>query len=365
MSRRRVMALLFGGRSVEHEVSCDSARTIAGAADPAELELVPVIVDHDGRWYTGDFEALLDPRGGASARARVYPPTDPADQMLRGEDGRPASPPLDVAFPIVHGTGGEDGRLQGLLETAAVPYVGAGVLSSSLCFDKVASKRVLGEAGLPVGPWRSVDAADWRREREAVLDRMAPLGTPAFVKPANGGSSVGVSRAETREQLAAGLDLALDLDVHAVVEKGIDAREIECAVLGNDDPQCAVPAEIVPGRDFYDYEAKYGDAGSEVHVPASLEDALADEARRVALAAYRALGVEGMARVDLLLERASGRYYVNEANTLPGFTAISVFPKAWGHEGVALPALVSRLVELALERAERQRALRTRWRPGD
>jgi D-alanine-D-alanine ligase len=366
VTARRVLALVCGGRSVEHEVSLASARTLAGGADPERYELVPVLVDHDGRWYTGDVDRMLaDDKDAAAVGTRVFPPADPVDRVLRTADGEAASPPLDVVFPIVHGTGGEDGRLQGLLESADLAYVGAGVQASSLCFDKDVSKRVLAQAGIDVTPWLTVDQATWRSEPDAVLDRAARLGLPAFVKPARGGSSVGVSRAESRDELAVGLEVALELDTHALVEQAIDAREIECAVLGNADPASAAPAEIVSGKAFYDYEAKYHDVGSVVHVPAPLDESEAADARRVAVEAYRTLGIEGMARVDLLMERVTGRYYVNEANTLPGFTSISVYPQAWAHEGVALPELIDRLVELGVERAETQRALRYRWRPGD
>jgi D-alanine-D-alanine ligase len=364
-SARRVLAVIFGGRSVEHEVSLVSGRTVLEAADPERYELVPVLVDRDGRWYTGPAEALLGPERSDPPGRRVLAPGDPTQPCLLTPAGEAASPPLEVAFPIVHGSGGEDGLLQGLLETAQIPYVGAGVLASAVCMHKILAKQLMASAGLPVVPWERVGIDEWPLKGEEVMARLARLGLPAFVKPANGGSSVGVRRAETPEELAEALDLALALDVEALVERGVDAREIECAVLGNRRAECAPPCEIVPGKGFYDYEAKYGEAGSEVHVPARLDAALADEARRLALEAYAVLGVEGMARVDFLLERETGRFYLNELNTLPGFTSISVYPQAWKAAGLPLPRLVDRLVELALERAAERQALRTRWSPDD
>lgn len=365
MSGKRVLAVIFGGRSVEHEVSLVSGRTVAESADHERYELVPVLIDRDGRWYTGEAGTLLQTERPSPPGTRVLAPGDPSEKRLLTPSGEPASPPLEVAFPIVHGSGGEDGLLQGVLETAQIPYVGAGVLASSVCMHKVLAKRLLAAAGLPVVPWETVGIDEWPAKRGEVLARLGSLGLPVFVKPANGGSSVGVRKAATPEKLNEALDLALSLDVEALVERSVDAREIECAVLGNRRPECASPCEIVPGKEFYDYEAKYGDAGSEVHVPARLDAALAEEARRLALAAYAALGVEGMARVDLLLEKESGRYYLNELNTLPGFTSISVYPQAWKETGLPLPRLVDRLVELALERAAEREVLRTRWRPDD
>jgi D-alanine-D-alanine ligase len=365
MSGKRVLAVIFGGRSVEHEVSLVSGGTVIESADPSRYEIVPVLVDRDGRWYTGEGETLLRAEHPDPPGTRVMAPGDPGDRRLLTPEGEAASPPLEVAFPIIHGSGGEDGLLQGLLETAQIPYVGAGVLASAVCMHKVLSKRLLAAAGLPVVPWETVGTGEWPERGGEVMARLAALGLPAFVKPANGGSSVGVRRAATPEELVDALDLALCLDVEALVEKAVDAREIECAVLGNREAECAPPCEIVPGKDFYDYEAKYGEAGSEVHVPADLDPGLADQARHLALEAYAALGVEGMARVDFLLEKETGRYYLNELNTLPGFTSISVYPQAWREAGVPLPRLVDRLVELALERAAEREALRTRWSPDD
>jgi D-alanine-D-alanine ligase len=365
MSRRRVMAVVFGGRSVEHEVSLVSGRTVIEAADPARYEVIPVLVDRDGRWYTGEAGDLVRPEREAPPDRRVLPPTDPTEPWLRAPGGEPASPPLEVVFPLVHGTGGEDGSLQGLLETAGIPYVGPGVLASAVGMDKEVAKRLLDAAGLAVVPWERVGTDEWRLQREEVLQRLEAFGLPAFVKPACGGSSVGIRRADTVRQLAAALDHAFDLDVKVVVEKAVDGREIECAVLGNRHPRSAGPGEILPGNEFYDYEAKYGDAGSQVLIPAPLTDDLAEEARQLAARAFTVLELEGMARVDFLLERGSNRFFVSEVNTLPGFTAISLYPKAWEQAGLPLPDLVDRLVELALERATVRAGLRTRWRPGD
>jgi len=268
---------------------------------------------------------------------------------------------IDVLFPLVHGWGGEDGRLQGALELAAVPYVGAGVLGSAAGMDKAMAKDVFAAHGIPVGPWRLVSRESWVSGRAAVVDDVAGrLRFPVFVKPANGGSSVGVSKVAAPPDLAPAIDAALRHDRRAVVEQGIDAREIECAVLGNAEPEASGLGEIAPSRDFYDYEAKYVDGTSKLSIPADLDEATTVAIRRFALDAFRSLDLAGFARVDFLLDRKSGRPYLNEVNTLPGFTPISMFPKLWEAAGLAYPRLVERLVDLALERAKSDSARATR-----
>jgi D-alanine-D-alanine ligase len=269
---------------------------------------------------------------------------------------------LDVVFPVLHGPFGEDGTVQGLLELANVPYVGAGVLASAVGMDKAFMKLAFAARGLPISGYRVVHSHDWQANREAELDRIATLGYPVFVKPANLGSSVGISKAKTRTGLTAAMDLAFEFDRKVVVEEAVpNAREIEVGVLGNDDPQASVAGEIVPapGHEFYDYEAKYLNGGSTPHIPAALDEPQAAEVRRLAVEAFRAVECAGMARVDFLLSRDSDRLYVNEVNTIPGFTTISMFSQLWGATGVDYPALLDRLIKLAIERHGEKQRLKT------
>jgi len=267
---------------------------------------------------------------------------------------------IDVLFPLVHGWGGEDGRVQGALDLAGIPYVGPGVAGSAIGMDKVLSRRLLEAQGLPTVRWISFSVDDYRREAESVHRRIAAeLDFPVFVTPSNGGSSVGITRVGDAEGLAAAMGEALACDVTAVVEQGIDAREIECAVLGNEDPEASVLGEIVPSREFYDYAAKYVDGTSELRIPAPLEPEVAALMRAHALTAFRSLGLAGLARVDFLVDRSGGQLYLNEVNTLPGFTSISMFPKLWEATGLPYAQLVARLVELAVERRKRETKLRT------
>jgi len=359
MSGTLRVGLLFGGRSVEHEVSVQSARGVAAAMRSTALQCVPLAVTTEGHWLSPSASrALLD--GGAtrveasaatSGAGRVA--IEPAGRrlLLLASDRPPEPLEIDVLFPLVHGWGGEDGRLQGALDLAGVPYVGAGVLGSAVGMDKSATKRLWQAHGLPVGPWLAVSRADGRSRPDAVEARIVDtLGLPLFVKPANGGSSVGISRVAERSGLREALELAFAHDREAVIERAIDAREIECAVLGNDDPQASGLGEIVPSREFYDYAAKYLDGTSRLLIPAELDAVTSERMRELALAAYRALKLQGFARIDFLLDRVDGTPYLNEANTLPGFTSISMFPKLWEAAGLAYPALIEQLVELALER---------------
>lgn len=268
---------------------------------------------------------------------------------------------LDVIFPVLHGPYGEDGTIQGLLELANVPYVGAGVLASSVGMDKALMKLVFSARGLPICDYRVVMRRDWERRRDGVLgDLQAALPFPMFVKPANLGSSVGISKAKTPAELAAAMDLAAEFDRKIVVEAAVpEAREIECAVLGNDDPQASVAGEVIPSREFYDYEAKYIDGASSIVIPAEIQESLAGEVRRLAIAAFQAIDCAGMARVDFLLSRSTGEIFVNEVNTIPGFTTISMYSKLWHASGVDYPTLLDRLIELARERHDEKQSLRT------
>ncbi len=358
------LGLLFGGRSVEHEVSVISARGVAAALEETDFVAVPLGVTGDGRWLSPELSRrILEGEAG-----RVEPSLEEDDGVrllvdpggggiVQSEPGRAAeSVAVDVIFPLVHGWGGEDGRVQGALELAGIPYIGAGVLGSATGMDKAIAKRLFEASGLPVAPWTELTEEARSAIEPTLIDK---LGLPLFVKPANGGSSVGVSRVAKEGELRAALDEALACDRKAVVERGLDAREIECAVLGNDDPRASVLGEIVPSRDFYDYRAKYLDEGSELRIPAELDEGAADAIRRMAIEAFRALDLAGFARVDFLIERGSGKPFLNEVNTLPGFTPISMFPKLWQATGLSYPRLIEKLVDLAREQWRRTRRLRT------
>ncbi|MGE5412692.1 MAG: D-alanine--D-alanine ligase family protein [Syntrophomonadaceae bacterium] len=347
MTRLRV-AVMYGGKSVEREVSRISARTIAGALDPERYEVIPIAVTEGGRFLPPSESRALLSSGALPERFRNAEPGGAAIVPAEVAPGR-----VDVVFPIIHGTTGEDGALQGFLETLGVPYVGAGVTASAVGMDKAVFKALLRDAGIP-----TPRAVVLRDPGEAARADALPL--PLFVKPSNGGSSVGVTKVKRREDLAAAVALALRYDERALVEEAIDARELECAVLGNDAPRATMPGEIVPGHEFYDYDDKYRDDKARLLIPADVPPAVAEEARRLAVEVFRLCGVSGMARVDFFLERGSHRVLVNEINTLPGFTAISMYPKLWEASGVPLPKLLDELVRLALERRERRARLSTK-----
>jgi D-alanine-D-alanine ligase len=377
--KRLRVGVLFGGRSTEHEVSILSAQSIIAAMDPQRFEAVPLYIDKEGRWLTG--ESLKRLVSNDAKRKYVYLPPDPTQHSLVGaEDDRasPASlmestrntpspsgggrggglPPLDVIFPVFHGINGEDGTIQGVLELANLPYVGAGVLGSALGLDKIYMKRAFAAAGLPVVDYLPITRRQYERDPDAFVALVEErLGYPCFSKFANSGSSVGTTKAHNRAELIAGLRLAATFDRKLLVEQAIDARELEISVLGNDEPEASAVGEVVPAHEFYDYEAKYLDEGSRLLIPAPIDDAVAQQAREMALRAFQAVDAAGMARVDFFLERTTGRLLVNEVNTIPGFTRISMYPKLWEASGLPYPKLIERLVELAIERFnDRQRS---------
>ena len=348
---RQHLGLVFGGRSAEHEVSIESARCILEALDPERYRVSLLAVDTEGRWWLGDPERALEDAFGGTA---VFLTGTPSTGLLVTEEGsgKTSQLELDVAFPMVHGSHGEDGTLQGLLELAEIPYVGSGVLSSALQMDKDVAKRLLEAAGIPVVPGvvlrspgsNSVPGSD------LLSDAIDRIGFPAFVKPANSGSSLGTSRVERADDLAAAAAEAFRFDTKVLVERAIDAREIEVAVIGNDRPRASLPGEILCAGNFYDYDAKYADGSTQLQIPARISSALAADLSDVACRAFRALDAAGMARVDFLVDRQDQSFYVNELNSLPGFTHGSMFPRLWEATGMALPALLDRLVELGLER---------------
>ena len=358
------VGLVYGGRSVEHEVSLQSATSILRNLDPSRYEVWLLAIDHDGRWRLGAPGTSLE-----RALARGVPvqlPATPAANALQplgaGLDGPIA---LDLLFPIVHGHGGEDGTLQGLLELAGLPYVGSGVLGSAIQMDKEVSKRLLEQAGIPVCPWRVVHEFELARDPRGLALRLADeLGLPLFVKPANSGSSVGIQKVQEAQALGRALAEATRYDTKLLVERGLDAREIEVAVLGNEKPEASVPGEIRPRRDWYDYEAKYIDESTELLVPAPLSEEESERVRNLALRAFRVLEGSGLGRVDFLMERATGDFYLNELNSLPGFTEVSMYPRLWEASGLPYPQLLDRLIELALARHRRRSKLETLFRRG-
>src|ERR1700689_2721812 len=315
------VAVIYGGRTGEHEISHRSAKSIIEALDTEKYKVLHYVISKEGKWSPRPI--VPEPGGNAG---------------------------IDVVFPVLHGTFGEDGTVQGLLELADLPYVGAGVLASSISMDKEMMKRVAKERGLPVVEYRVVSGSSGAACGE--------LGFPVFVKPANLGSSVGISKARNCEELKAALELARAYDRKVIVERGIVGREFECAVLGNENPIAAAPCEILPSREFYDYDDKYLLDQAQTVIPANLSPQQTAELQRLAVECYRAVECEGMARVDFLLESATGKLYINEINTIPGFTSISMYPKMWEYSGLAMPELIDRLIQLALERHAAKKRLR-------
>jgi D-alanine-D-alanine ligase len=356
MTRTRV-GIIYGGRSGEHEVSVASAASIFKHLDPQRYEAVPIQIDKGGHWILGRAAPTALSAGEvASAATNTGFATTAAEPTLALRESG-----VDVVFPVLHGPYGEDGTVQGLLELANVPYVGAGVLGSAVGMDKAVMKKLFAAHGLPIVPYIAAIRRDSTRDPDALAGRVErELRYPVFVKPANLGSSVGISKARTRQELDTAIDLALDFDRKIVVEAAVpEAREIECAVLGKDDPEASVPGEVVPSREFYDYESKYLDDSSTLLIPAPLTEAQTAEVQRLAVAAFRALDVAGLSRVDFLMARGSGMLYLNEVNTMPGFTTISMYPKMWEASGLPYGALLDRLITLALERHADKQRLRT------
>lgn len=374
MERKQVrVGVVFGGRSSEHEVSLASARNVMEALDRSGYTVVPIGITPQGRWLTGGspMQQLADSAANpgltrfGAANGHAQPDSIPPGQdrwaLLPSAGKEQRLPAVDVIFPVLHGPYGEDGTIQGLLEMANVPYVGCGVLSSAVAMDKAVAKRLFAVEGLPQAAYDVVTRKAWQQDPGAVCAALEQtLRYPLFVKPANLGSSVGISKARTRAELAVALALAADYDRKLVVEEAVpNAREIEVSVLGNDDPIASVPGEIIPGNEFYDYAAKYLDDTSRLLIPAELDAGQTAQVRAMAVRAFRAVEGTGLARVDFLLDGRRGDIYLNEINTMPGFTRISMYPKLWEASGIAYPDLVDRLVQLALERYDDQQQDKT------
>ncbi len=383
MKKLRV-GVIYGGRSGEHEVSIASAAAIFKHLDRTRYEAVPIRIEKDGRWVLPDkaptalsASEVIDqarltsaraPRAGRDTLMVSHPGEDtlvtierrPAEDSGEPEGAVVTGLGLDVVFPVLHGPYGEDGTVQGLLELASVAYVGSGVLASAAGMDKAAMKALFAAHGLPQAPYEVVTDFEWTKTPDAQRARLEALGLPLFVKPANLGSSVGISKVKSANALAPALATAFAFDRKAVVEAAVpEAREIECAVLGNDEPEASLPGEVIPSREFYDYEAKYLDSASQTIVPADLDATMVARVQTLALHAFRAIDGAGLARVDFLLSRSTGTLALNEINTMPGFTTISMFSKLWDASGVAYPVLIDRLIALAIERHSARQKLRT------
>ena len=383
MAKKLRVGVLFGGRSGEHEVSLLSAASVLNAIDKDKYEVIPIGITKEGKWLTSDHaERLLrgekkeerhlragdpDATPGAALLARgesIMVPPVPGHELQPFQSDTPhrrlsdRAIDVDIVFPVLHGTFGEDGTIQGLLELADLAYVGAGVLGSACGMDKDVMKRLFRDAGLRLVKHLTILRSHWQQDPKGVRRQIEKsLKYPLFVKPANLGSSVGISKVHDRSELDAGMNEAAKFDRKLIVEEGVGgkgrrAREIECSVLGNDEPQASVPGEIVPGAEFYDYRAKYLDEGSQLVIPAKLTKAQQKQVQEMAVRAFLAVECSGLARVDFLMDPKSGRVYVNEINTMPGFTAISMYPKLWAASGLSYPALIDRLIQLGLERFE-------------
>jgi D-alanine-D-alanine ligase len=362
------LAVLFGGRSGEHEVSLMSARSVLNALDLQKYEVVEVGVTHEGRWLVGEGVLAAMQAGKTDALHGAVMFGDPTlaglYKLVGAEDGLRLEflEQVDVVFPVLHGTYGEDGTIQGLLEMADLAYVGAGVLGSALGMDKAIFKDVMHTHNIPVVEFTTVNRKELQSNMDNVLDRAEKVASyPLFVKPVNLGSSVGVSKCNNRSDLLEGLLEAARYDRRVLVERGINGREIEVSVLGNDEPIASTPGEIIPADEFYSYEAKYYDDRSQLLIPAPISDEMAQKVQRIAIAAYKAVDCAGMARADFLLDKDSDELFLNEINTIPGFTQISMYPKLWNASGIGYPQLVDRLIELALERKVERDATERRY----
>jgi len=361
MSRKLRVGVIFGGKSGEHEVSLVSAKGIVGAMDKSRYEIIPIGITKEGRWITdGDPMKALEAMVAGAGKPGKSEPTGERRELVPGI--RANFPEVDVVFPVLHGPYGEDGTIQGLLEIADIPYVGAGVLASAAAMDKSITKTIFVSKGLPVVEHMVVKRKEWEGDRKGVIKRIEEkFEYPCFVKPANLGSSVGISKVHNRDELPKALDLAARYDRKMLVERGVNAREIECSVLGNDAPIASVPGEIIPCREFYDYRAKYIDDRSELLIPAPLSPELTRRVRELSTAAYWAIDCAGMARVDFLMDRDTEELFISEVNTIPGFTPISMYPKLWEASGISYSELIDRLIELALERYADKSRLETSY----
>ena len=374
MKKKINLGILFGGQSCEHEVSVTSARSIEKAIDREKYHVHLIGIDKSGYWHLGDDVEALTSSGSVTQLQQGQNNPDTAVSLELHSSGNlvaqtgstmqshaPARPPmLDVVFPILHGPFGEDGTMQGVLETAGLPYVGCGVAASALAMDKVLAKLVFAASGIPQAPYMIAETVEWQQNQNRIIDLVEQkLEYPMFVKPANMGSSVGISKAGDRHGLIDAASLAFQFDNKVVIEKSMEnCREIECSVLGNEYPQASVPGEIIPGAEFYDYHTKYIDDKSQLVIPAPLDDETTRRVQSLAVEAFRAIDGRGLARVDFFVNRSTNAVILNEVNTMPGFTPISMYPKLWAASGIAYEDLIDKLIELAITHFESKQSLK-------
>lgn len=362
------IGFLYGGRSGEHDVSLCSAASVFSALDRNKYYVTAIGIDRDGRWYVQDKPQIIPDKDFGRKMALKKSGTWLVNHFeqknklhLYNLKNKNKEVIVDVVIPVLHGTFGEDGTLQGLLELAMVPYVGADVIGSAVGMDKDVAKRLLNEAGIPVVPSVTVSKQQWQDNTKIISKiALAKLGLPLFVKPVCAGSSVGVKKVKKKELLAKAMNFAFQFDTRVMIEKAVDCREIECAVLGNETPAASILGEIIPHHEFYSYEAKYLDPeGAALKIPAQVKASLANKIRETALDGYMALGCSSMARVDFFLDKKTGKFYLNEINTLPGFTSISMYPKLWEATGLKYSDLLNKLIELALDRHKKKLEIKT------
>ena len=389
MARKLRVGVICGGRSTEHEVSLVSAGSVIDALDKNKYEVIPIGITHTGEWLAGANTVNLLKKNKGDEEFKVYLPPDPTVKFLLKKENAALSASeinqagkLDVIFPVLHGTYGEDGTIQGLLELANIPYVGAGVLGSSLSMDKILQKQVCRQSGVPVVDFLWFRSIDWQKNKadgdieplqnqlmnktrdEMVAAVIHKLGLPVFVKPPNMGSSVGISKAHDKKELVKAIHVALEYDRKVLIEKAVpNAREIEVSVLGNEEPRASVAGEVIPCNEFYDYDAKYVDDASELNIPANIPENISSAIRQTAINGVLAVEAEGMARVDFLLEKNTNNFYLNEINTIPGFTKISMYPKLWQASGLSYSELLDELIRLAIDRHEKRTGLNTTFQP--
>jgi D-alanine-D-alanine ligase len=368
MPKKKIkVGVIFGGRSGEHEVSIVSAQSVIDALDKKKYDVVPIGITKVGKWVAGPQSLALLKSGAKKSTLSWMLPADPTEKRLVSLSAPQASPgvgQLDVVFPVLHGPYGEDGTIQGLLDLADIPYVGAGVLGSAIGMDKIVQKELLTQAGFPLVKYVWFFRDDWQKNQSAVIPKIKKsLKYPIFTKPVNMGSSVGINKCRNQKELIAGIAEAARYDRKIIVEEGIsNPREIEVAVLGNDNPVASVPGEIISSNEFYDYDAKYVDGKSHDQIPAKLPKPVSKKIQTMAVDAFKALDLAGMARVDFLVTK-SNTIYLNEVNTIPGFTSISMYPKLWAKSGLAYPQLLDQLVQLAIERHQQRSKLATSYKP--
>jgi D-alanine-D-alanine ligase len=368
-AKKLKVGIIFGGRSGEHEVSFCSASSIMKAINRNKYTVVPIGITKGGRWISPQESALALESGKIEGKNTVILLNDPAGKILISIDNHQEfkketwEGKLDVIFPVLHGPYGEDGTIQGLLELADIPYVGAGVAASAVSMDKELMKTIFKQKSLPVLKWLTIKRKDWQKDKEEILSLIQnTFEYPLFVKPTNLGSSVGITKVHRKEELEKAIDLASSYDRKILIEEGLEgAREIECSVLGNDEPQTSVVGEVKPAREFYDYDSKYIDQATQLIVPADLPENVSEKVRKIALCAFKAIDAAGMARVDFFVTKKENKIYLNEINTIPGFTSVSMYPRLWEASGVSYPELIDRLIQMALERYQDKKQNKTSY----